>query len=153
MLSRKRSKVMKKEVDDRDIPTSVKNSFEINRLGLISDHLWLLSLITPITVTAVSTAYRYELPFDLAINKVLLYQTDAAGAASDEALNIMVEFLLPNGAPELYYDKDGVSWPSGGTRLTGRSLFPGTTMVVTLDGTATNLLEISLEVEVIEYGG
>ena len=151
MLSR-RTVRKSKEVWDKDVPVSVSNDFEVTRLGRVEDHLWLLSLRTPITLTAVSAAHLYELPFSMAVNKINLYQTDAAGAVAYDGLNIMVEFLLPNGVPELYYDKDGVVWPSGGTRLTGRSLFPPTVMTVTVDGTATNLLDVSLEVEVMQYG-
>ena len=151
MLSR-RTVRKGKEVWDKDVPVSVSNDFEVTRLGKVEDHLWLLSLRTPITLTAVSAAHLYELPFSMAVNKVNLYQTTAAGAADDDPLNIRVEFLLPNGIPELYYDKEGVSWPSGGVRLSGRSLYPPTVMIVTVDGTATNLLDVTLEVEVMLYG-
>ena len=152
MLSKKRKRVKVEEAGDLDVPVSVSNDFEVTRLGKIEDHLWLLSLRTPITLTAVSAAHLYELPFSMAVNKVNLYQTTAAGAADDDALNIRVEFLLPNGSPELYYDKDGVIWPAAGTRLAGRSLYPPTVLIVTVDGTATNLLYVSLEVEVMMYG-
>ena len=151
MLSKRKIR-KSKEAGDLDVPVSVSNDFEVTRLGRVEDHLWLLSLRTPITLTAVSTAYLYDLPFSMAVNKVNLYQTTAAGAADDDALNVRVEFLLPNGSPELYYDKEGVVWPSAGTRLVGRSLYPPTVLIVTVDGTATNLLDVSLEVEVMLYG-
>ena len=72
----------------------------------------------------------------------------AAGAESADALNIRVQLLHSNNTPEVEYYKDGVVWETGGTRLTGKRYMTPTVIEVIVDGTATNLLYMSLELVV-----
>jgi len=132
-------------------PTPLEGEgFALYHLGGPDDALFLADLITPITLTAVSTVYRYRMPFDFKLSKRVFYQTDAAGAESDDAVNIRVDLIHPNRTPEVEYRKAGVSWEAGGTRLTGDTYMPDGELVLTVDGTANNLLYMSLELEV--YG-
>ena len=68
----------------------------------------------------------------------------------EQSKNIRIDLIHPNRTPEVEYNKAGVSWESGGTRLTGDTYMPDSELVLTVDGTADNLLYMSLELEV--YG-
>ena len=128
-----------------DYPYPLEELWDTYRLGQKEDHLFLADLTTPIAVTAVNTAHRYQLPFDLELTKIVFYQRDAAGAENTDALNIRADLLHPNGTPETIYNKEGISWVTGGTRLTGKTFMPASELVITLDGTATNVLYTSIE--------
>jgi len=150
LMSARRVKRMKpREVpEDWDLPVAVQDNFEIRRLGEKDEHLFLLDLRTPITLTAVSATHWFKLPFSFTLTKRVFYQTTAAGAESQDALNIRVQLLHPNNTPEVEYYKDGVVWETGGTRLTGYTYMTPTVIEVIVDGTATNLLYMSLELVV-----
>ena len=149
MMSAKRTKRRVEEVpEDLDLPVAARDNFEIRRLGEKDEHLFLLDLRTPITITAVSATHWFKLPFSFTLTKRVFYQTTAAGAESADALNIRVQLLHPNNTPEVEYYKDGVVWETGGTRLTGKTYMTPTVIEVIVDGTATNLLYMSLELVV-----
>ena len=150
MLSARKvpKKVRGETPEDLDLPVAVRDQFTINRLGDKEDHLFLLDARDAIVVTAVETRYRYFLPFSYCINKIELYQTDNVGAESADALNIRIEALHPSNVPSVIYNKQGVSWGTGQSTLTGRRFMPAGEVDVVVDGTATNLLYFSLEVTV-----
>ena len=131
--------------DGLDYPYPLEEEWDTYRLGEKNNKLFMADLTTPITVTAVATAHRYTLPFDAEYTKFVFYQRDATFVETDNALNIRVDFNHPNGTPETVYYKQGVSWPTGGTRLTGVTFMPASELVITVDGTATNLLYVSME--------
>ena len=149
MMSAKRTKRRVEEVpEDLDLPVAARDNFEIRRLGGKDEHLFLLDLRIPITITAAAVTHWFKLPFSFTLTKRVFYQTDAAGAESADALNIRVQLLHPNNTPEVEYYKDGVVWETGGTRLTGKTYMTPTVIEVIVDGTATNLLYMSLELVV-----
>jgi len=149
-MSAKRTKrIQAEEVpEDLDLPVAARDNFEIRRLGEKDEHLFLLDLRTPITITAVSATHWFKLPFSFTLTKRVFYQTTAAGAESADALNIRVQLLHPNNTPEVEYNKNSIVWPTGGTRLTGETYMTPTVIEVIVDGTATNLLYMSLELVV-----
>ena len=149
MMSAKRTKRRVEEVpEDLDLPVAARDNFEIRRLGEKDEHLFLLDLRTPITITAAAATHWFKLPFSFTLTKRVFYQTTAAGVESADALNIRVQLLHPNNTPEIEYYKDGVVWETGGTRLTGKTYMTPTVIEVIVDGTATNLLYMSLELVV-----
>ena len=150
MMSAKRTKrIQADEVpEDLDLPVAVQDNFEIRRLGEKDEHLFLLDLRTPITLTAVSATHWFKLPFSFTLTKKVFYQTTAVGVESGAALNIRVQLMHPNNTPEVLYNETDVQWAAGGTRLTGKTYMTPTTIEVIVDGTATNLLYMSLEVVV-----
>lgn len=132
-----------------DYPVALENEgFTLWRLGKREEHLFLADLTDPITVTAVSTTYRYRMPFDMTLSKMVFYQRDAALAEADDAITLRINLLHPNNVPEVLYNKQGVSWPTGGERVTGLTYMPASELQVIVDGTATNLLYLSFELEV-----
>jgi hypothetical protein len=132
-----------------DYPYALWNEgFDTYRLGRPEDHLFLADLRDPITMTGAEVTERYKMPFDATYTKLVLYQTDAAGAEVDDALNLRLNLLHPNGTPEVLYNKQGVSWPSGGERLTGHTYMPASELQVIHEGTLNNLLYVSLELVV-----
>ena len=132
--------------EDLDIPIECRRDFYINRLGDKRDSLFLLTAHEPIAITAVAARTTYYLPMSYRLNKIELYQTDAAGAESDDALNIRLEVIHLDNTPGVIHNKQGVSWETGQDTLTGkRYMTPGSFDVI-VDGTATNLLYIKLEV-------
>lgn len=149
-LGRHRRRLEQDIIDNEwDYPVALeREGFTVWRLGRREEHLFLADLTTPITVTAVSTTYRYQLAFDLTLSKLVLYQRDAALAETDDGINLRINLLHPNGVPEILYGKQGVSWPYGGERITGLTYMPASELQVVVDGTATNLLYLSFEVEV-----
>lgn len=125
-----------------------EQGFDIWHLGPPDRALFLCDLATPITLTAAAVAYRYRLPFDMTMHKFVWYQTDAAGAENADGVTVRFDILHPNRTPENIYSKDGVSWETGGSRNSGMTFMPAGEMVLTVDGTATNLLYFSIELEV-----
>ena len=125
-----------------------EQGFDVYHLGPKDAALFLCELRDPITLTAVSTPYRYNLPFDMTLHKFVWYQQDAAGDEADDAINIRFDLLHPNRTPENVYNKTGAVWGTGGSRNTGRTTLPAGGCVLTVDGTATNLLYFSMEIEV-----
>ena len=131
-----------------DYPAALEPTFTVYRLGKREDHLFLADLRDPIGMTGAAVTARYRLPFDLTLTKLVFYQTDAAGAESDDALDLRLDLMHPNETPEVIYNKQGVSWPAGGERVTGITYMPASALEVTHNGVATNLLYMSLEVVV-----
>lgn len=125
-----------------------QQGFDVWHLGPPDRALFLCDLVTPITLTAVATEYRYRLPFDMTMHKFVWYQTTAGGVESNDAISVRFDILHPNRVPENIYNKNGVVWEVGGSRNTGRTFMPAGEMVLTVDGTATNLLDFSVEIEV-----
>ena len=75
MMSAKRTKrIQADEVpEDLDLPVAVQDNFEIRRLGEKDEHLFLLDLRTPITLTAVSATHWFKLPFSFTLTKKVFY--------------------------------------------------------------------------------
>ena len=143
-------RIKDKDIIDRglDYPYALEQDWDVYRLGRKEEHLFLADLTDPIALTAVNTTYIYEMPFDMTLTKLVFYQRDAALAESDDIVNIRVDFSHPNKTPEVIYYKNGISWPTGGTRITGKTYMPAGDLRIIVDGTATNLLYVSIEFEV-----
>jgi len=136
-----------------DVPAALeKEGFTLHRLGLREDHLFLCDLTDPITVVSAAATYRYKLPFDLTLTKIVFYLRDGAGAENDGAVNLRVNLMHPNGTPEVIYSKQGVSWPVGGERISGITYMPASELQVVVDAVDAGIVDwqlyMSLEVVV-----
>ena len=149
--SKKPFRINKKQIIDQglDYPSGkFSNTWSMYRLGEPEENLFLAQLITPITLTAVNTAYIYEFPFDMTLTQLTPYQQTAAEVEDDDPINIRIDIMYPNKTPRTIYNKEDVTWPVGGTTLTGKQYMPACDLRFTVDGTATNLLHVSVEFEV-----
>ena len=128
-----------------DVPAPLEPLWNIFRLGRKSDHLWLADLETPITMTGAAVTVQYPMEFNFTLTKIVLYQETDVFVEDDSALDLRLNLLHPNGTPEVIYNKAGVSWPSGGERITGDTYMPSSVLEVVHNGTVDYLLYVSLE--------
>ena len=142
---------LEEEIRDQelDYPVALEtDGWTLYRLGKREDHLFLADRTDPIVMTGAEVTERYRMPFDMTLTKIVMYQTTDLGVEDNTALNIRLNLLHPNGTPEVIYSKQGISWPTGGERITGVTYMPASELQVVHNGTATYLLYVSIEVVV-----
>ena len=126
-----------------------ENGWTVWHLGPPDRALFLCDRTTAQAIPAASTTYRYRIPYDITLHKFVWYQVvSATGVEDDDPINIRLDIVHPNGSLENIYYKQGVAWATGGSRNTGKTFMPACDLVLTMDGTATNSLYFSIEIEV-----